>query len=397
MSEEKEALWTRDFLTVCLVATLLRICMQFKSSILPLYVVELGFSKSAAGLTTTAYTMAALFFRPVVGNAIDRLGRKRMLIMGASLVCVTMFPFAFLRALPLMYLLQIVSGIGFSIQSVALSTMTTDLVPEKRLTEGLGYYGLTSTISQAIGPAIALWMAGSFGYNVDFLTAGGICILALAAATLIRYEKKRFQKLKAAPETRKAKEVPRKWWHKIIEPTALVPGLLMMGISFASASVMTFLAAYGQEKGIEGIGAFFTAQAVGLAISRVFAGKIVDVIGKRKSLVSGIACMAAAFLGIHVAKSLAVMLVVAIVYAIGFGLATVVLNTIAVLQTPSHRRGAANATFYLAQDGGIGLGAALFGYIADGIGLLNIYLCAAGICLAVLFFVFPAVRRMGET
>ncbi|MCD8010179.1 MAG: MFS transporter [Lachnospiraceae bacterium] len=398
--EKKQRLWTRDFLIVCVVATLLRICMQFKSSVLPLYVVELGFSKSAAGLTTTAYTLAALVFRPVVGNLIDTQGRKRLLIVGATLVAVTMFPFCFLTALPCMYALQIVSGIGFSIQSVSLSTMTTDLVPEKRLTEGLGYYGLTSTISQAVGPALALWMAGVVGYGIDFAAGGCFCLLALALMPLIRYEKRRIQELQQrAAEAEKTSEPqteerPARWWHRIVEPTALIPSLLMVGVSFASSSVTTFLATYGSEKGIENIGLFFTVQAAGLAVSRAFAGKLTTRFGSKRCLMWGLVGMMVAFVGIRLSPGIYPLLIIGVVYAMGVGLAMVVLNAAAVLNTPAHRRGAANATFYLAQDGGLGLGAALFGVAADAAGTGVIYLLAAILCGVVLLAVKPACARV---
>ena len=114
----------------------------------------------------TVFTISALVLRPVCGNLIDRYGRKSMLLLGILVFSISTAPVGLSQNLYFIYILQVFSGLSFSIQTVALTTIVTDLVPESRLTEGLGYFGLTASITQAIGPSLAAWSEGLAGYNV---------------------------------------------------------------------------------------------------------------------------------------------------------------------------------------------------------------------------------------
>ena len=65
---------TLEFMMACLTSFLARLGLQLRNTASPLYIQDLGFNKSAAGLATTTYTISALFFRPVVGKVIDKFG-----------------------------------------------------------------------------------------------------------------------------------------------------------------------------------------------------------------------------------------------------------------------------------------------------------------------------------
>ena len=56
---------------------------------------------------------------------------------------------------------RIIHGIGFGITSTTIATIVTDIVPEERLLEGIGYAGIAATVSSALGPTMALSIIGA--------------------------------------------------------------------------------------------------------------------------------------------------------------------------------------------------------------------------------------------
>jgi predicted MFS family arabinose efflux permease len=70
------------------------------------------------------------------------------------------------------------------------------------------------------------------------------------------------------------------------------------------------------------------------------------------------------------------------------------LQTLAVQNSPEHRRGSANATFFLAMDSSFGLGAILIGFLATALSYADIYRLSALFALAsMLAFTLSLYRK----
>ena len=124
-------------------------------------------------------------------------------------------------------------------------------------------------------------------------------------------------------------------------------------------------------------------------------GRLSDKFGANKIVLPGMALIITAFLFLSWAKTLAWVLLVACIYGIGYGSVQPVLNALPVKFCPPERRGIGNSTFHIAMDGGYGLGAIIWGGLAEATGISFIFIGAAvsiGIA-AVLYFIllFPKV------
>ena len=58
-------------------------------------------------------------------------------------------------------------------------TIIADIVPQERLNEGIGMFGVTGLIGVAVGPAISEPIIRHFGYDAYFLTISGIAVCLL--------------------------------------------------------------------------------------------------------------------------------------------------------------------------------------------------------------------------
>ncbi len=149
--------------------------------------------------------------------------------------------------------------------TVGGNTLVIVIMPSSRRGEGLGYYGLTNNIAMSIGPMFGLFLhSGGASYTTIFSYALGSCVIGFIAAWTVRTPYK-------APVKR--------------APISLDRFILLKGLPADSPSCCSpflrmttnYVAMYALEIDITAeTGFFFTLMAVGMAVSRLFSGRLVD-------------------------------------------------------------------------------------------------------------------------
>ena len=77
-----EKIWNRDFILLTLSNFFMCITYYALISALPVYLVnELHAGKSQVGLVLAAYTIASVLIRPFSGFALDKFGRRTILLL----------------------------------------------------------------------------------------------------------------------------------------------------------------------------------------------------------------------------------------------------------------------------------------------------------------------------
>ena len=206
-AECDDRLLSKDF--VLLMAILLG--QSFMNSFFvaanPLYIARLGGSTTQAGVITTAYVLAAVAIRPVSGILADRSGRVKQMVAGAVICAVTCALYGFTGMIPLLILIRAANGIGFGAMSTCAGASVADVVPKKRLAEGIGYSGMASTLAQAVAPGIALALipGDAIGeYRTLFILSAGICAGVAVCGCFISYERRKKQSAYSAAAEAKA-------------------------------------------------------------------------------------------------------------------------------------------------------------------------------------------------
>ena len=95
---------------------------------------------ATAGLAASIFVIGALIARLFSGRIMDRVGRKRLLIIGAVLEVAFSALYLAGLGLWLLFALRLLHGIAFGTCSTAIGTIVTALVPDNRKGEGVGYY-----------------------------------------------------------------------------------------------------------------------------------------------------------------------------------------------------------------------------------------------------------------
>lgn len=393
ISTDREKLWTAGFVLICLVAIIQRTSTQMQNTALPLYIQSLGYTKAAAGNCNAAYSMASLLLRPFMGKAVDRIGSKRVLLFGTVLLALTVLGYGMVDTLAAITALRILGGVAFSATTVAVSTVSVQNIAESRMTEGIGYFGLSSALAQSIGPVFALALISD---NDLYWMCFAVIALLLGIATLLALFIK--QQKTTVTAGKPAAHITEKgsFWTSILEPTAVAPSVLSFLVFFSSNAVGTFISTYTKEAAIAGVSEFFVIKALTIAFSRILIKPIEKYLGNEKGLLVAFGLYALNFGLIFAAAGKITLWIAAALFGFGYGLLQTLLNAAAVINTPQSRRGAANATYYMAMDLGLGIGASCWGYIADWLGTRSIYMAAMLVQILAIAAYFVLKKRHGQ-
>lgn len=353
--------------------------------VLPFYLVEtFGAAHGMVGIILSCYTIAALTIRPFSGYMIDRFARKPLYLFAFFIFTSVFAGYILAGTLTIFIMIRVLHGLSFGTVTVAGNTVVIDIMPSSRRGEGLGYYGLSNNIAMAIGPMVGLFLKESNPYETIFLCAMASCAAGFIMATLVKAPKKE-------PVPREPISLDR-----FILVKGLPAGVALLMISIPYGMMSSYIAMYAGEIGItSGTGLFFTMLAAGMAVSRIFSGKLVDK-GKIPLVINFgmyIVCvcffmlsMSAHIIEWHVMTGTAVFFGVALFLGIGFGSMFPAFNTLFVNLAPNSKRGTATSTYLTSWDVGIGIGLLSGGYIAQVSTFDRAYMIGA--CLVIISAVY---------
>ena len=354
--------------------------------VLPFYLSEIfNAGNSTIGIILSCYTVAALCIRPFSGYFLDSFARKPLYLL-AYFIFMTMFAgYIIAGSLVLFILFRIIHGVSFGMVTVGGNTVVIDIMPSSRRGEGLGYYGLSNNIAMAVGPMSGLFLHDAgMSYTTIFCCSLGSCIAGFICASLVKTPYK-------PPVKREPISLDR-----FILLKGIPAGISLLLLSIPYGMTTNYVAMYAKEIGINATtGFFFTFMAVGMAISRIFSGKIVDK-GKITQVISaGLYIVVFSFFLLSACvyiidwNSMACSIIffaVALLLGVGFGIMFPAYNTLFVNLAPNNQRGTATSTYLTSWDVGIGIGMLTGGYIAEVSTFDKAYLFGA--CLTIISMLY---------
>ena len=333
--------------------------------VLPFYLSEVfSAGNSTIGIILSCYTVAALCIRPFSGYFLDSFARKPLYLM-AYFIFMTMFAgYIIAGSLTLFIMFRIIQGVSFGMVTVGGNTVVFDIMPSSRRGEGLGYYGLSNNIAMAVGPMSGLFLHDAgMSFTTIFCCSLGSCMAGFVCASLVKTPYK-------PPVRREPISLDR-----FILLKGIPAGISLLLLSIPYGMTTNYVAMYAKQIGINATtGFFFTFMAIGMAISRIFSGKIVDR-GKITQVISaGLYLVVFSFFLLSACVYLIswnnmvctiVFFSVALLLGVGFGIMFPAYNTLFVNLAPNSQRGTATSTYLTSWDVGIGIGMLTGGYIAE--------------------------------
>lgn len=359
--------------------------------VLPFYLQEVfGADKTSIGAILSCYTIAALCMRPFSGYLLDTFSRKPLYLL-AYFFFTTMFGgYMLAGTLSLFILCRIIHGFSFGMVTVSGNTIVIDIMPSSRRGEGLGYYGLANNIAMSIGPMTGLFLhEAQIGYTFIFSCSLATCIIGFLCAYLVK-----------TPYKASVKREPISL-DRFILLKGIPAGISLLLLSIPYGMTTNYVAMYAKQIGITAsTGFFFTLMAIGMAVSRLFSGKLVDKGKITQVIQSGMYLVSFCFFSLSACGWLInwniplitfFFFAISLFLGIGFGIMFPAYNTLFVNLAPNNQRGTATSTYLTSWDIGIGIGMVVGGYIAEISTFKMAYMFGAILTVIALFYFYGKV------
>src|SRR5699024_7233852 len=176
----------------------------------------------------------------------------------------------FISSFPALLGLRFIQGIGFSIATTAAGSLAVDHIPIKRSGEGLGYFAMSTNLAVVVGPMIGLFVIQSFSFEALFILLSILMICGSLAALFIPGDE--------VLENTSGKQ--RMALSDLFEIKALPVAILACLLAFTSASVLSYLSIYAEQKNLLTFAStFFIVFSISMIVTRPFTGRIFDVKG----------------------------------------------------------------------------------------------------------------------
>ncbi|MFF2880585.1 MFS transporter [Bacillus toyonensis] len=371
-----ERLWTKSFIQMSFAMLFLFTGFYLLVPTLPLFIKEIGGNESQVGLMMGMFTIAAVVIRPIIGGMLDQYGRRSFIIFGLILFGLTMYSYNLASTIVLLAVLRVIHGVTWAVSTTAVGTAITDIIPDSRRGEGMGWYGMAMTIAMAIGPMIGLWIVQYYSFHGLFLLATLLSFMAVILSLIT--------KMPFKPQKEKGKI-------QLFEKSVLSITVVVFFLSFAYGGITTFLPLFASSINVNP-GTFFLVYAIALTIVRPISGKLLDKYGEVFIILPALCITILAIVVLTMANGLTGIIIAATLYGVGFGSAQPALQAAMLTIVDPSKRGVANASFFTAFDLGIGLGAILLGFVSQMFGY-RILFTASSVSAVIALLVFGMFVR----
>ena len=385
-----EHLWNKSFI-FCLLNNLFLFIFYFaQTTILPIYIVnELGGSLSQAGLAMTLFMLSAIAIRPFSGLIIEKFGVKKTLYVSEIMFCLCSVAYIFVDSLLFLLVLRFLHGIWFSIVTTVTVPIANNFISDSRKGEGMGYFLMSVNLGIVLGPLIGLGLIQTISYSA-ISTLLSLSVWVGFAFCLMIPLVAQANKVKVASTPKRKLGL-----YDFVEKKALPVSLMAMMVSFAYASIMSFISTFAESRHMLSYASlFFVVFAISMMSLRPITGKIYDRRGPSVVIYPAIALFALGLIVLSQVQSVIGFMFAAVLIGIGFGSAQPCLQTISIQRSPKDRIALATSTYFCCYDIGIAMGALVLGYVIAGYDYTVAYvLCAVLTLISLVFYKFVVAKQ----
>ena len=356
-----ERLLNRNFFFVAAGNFFLFLSFYALMPLLPFYLTqEYSADGTVVGLVLSCYMVSCILIRPYCGYLLDTMNRRTVYILAYLIFSAVFSAYALCATLWFFIILRIVHGASFGCATVSGGSLVTQVIPRSRLGEGIGYYGLANTISMCIGPLLGLYANNHLSFTIIFLllTATGLIGTGMTLMVTI--------------PPRNPPPVKKITAESLFIKSGVVYSVIQILAYVTYGATTTYIAVFADQNLVGGLGGwYFTCMAIGLALSRPFAGKKVDTGNIASLVICGLALaitVSISLFSLHLFPHYlrpGIFLTTAFIQGGGYGVMHPAFNTIFVRLTDEKHRGAATSMFFTSNDLGIGIGVLAGGIISQ--------------------------------
>jgi MFS family permease len=357
---------------------------------LPLYIEHIGASKQEIGIVMGSFAIGMLLFRPAMGTLADIRGRKIVLLIGMSAGAIAPLGYLFIKTILPLMVIRAFHGISIAAFATAYITLVSDLAPEHRRGEIVGYMSLVSPLGVGIGPAIGGFVQVTIGYTPLFLSSAALCSLGLLCIIPIVNP----------PVIKKPNNSKNDNFLQIlISPRVRIPAIVLLLSGLTLGSLHTFISLFIKSTGVDlNAGLFFTAAAVSSFSCRLFTGKASDQYGRGLFVTISLIAYTLSIICIWQANNSFMFLLGALMEGAASGTLIPMISVLMTDRALPHERGRIFGVSLMGFDIGLAVAGPIFGTFAQTLGYRSMFGLTTGLtAIATIIFLTQSSRNIPES
>jgi MFS family permease len=376
VNSKPDKLWSKDYIFLMIANFLLFFAGCLLLTVLPVYLKQNGVDDFQIGIVAAIFYITSMFMRTLTSKVSARVGRKVLLLLAMSIFACSMVGYYLFAGMSMIIILRLVQGLGFGASSTLYGSTVASTIPNERMGEGMGFFGLGISVAYVLGPCLGAVAISQTYFKWVFLLAAMLVLLSMLLTHFIKAD--HFEPL-AEDQTKGTH-----WLSNVVEPKVIFESVFILLLGLLMGACDTYVVLYAKQMNITNIFLYFIVTTVAEMSTRIFSGKLYDKKGMNILIIPGaiiglIGCIVAAH-----ATNLLMLCIFALLYGASIGIIFPVMEASAMKKVSPERRIAANATFYNFLDVGSGVGPLLFGALAQSTGYSNTFSLSGSIFVVML-------------
>lgn len=357
---------------------------------LPLYIEHIGATKQEIGIVMGSFAIGMLLFRPSMGALADIRGRKIVLLIGMSVAAIAPLGYLFVKSIIPLMIIRAFHGISIAAFATAYIALVSDLAPEHRRGEVVGYMSLVSPLGVGIGPALGGFLQATAGYTPLFLLAaalgclGLLCILPIVNPPLVKN-----------PNNSKNDN----FWQILTSPRVRIPAIVLFLSGVTLGSLHTFISLFIKSTGVDlNAGFFFSAAAISSFSCRLVTGKASDQYGRGLFVTMSLIAYSLAIICVWQANNSFMFLLGALMEGAASGTLIPMISVLMTDRALPHERGKIFGASLMGFDIGLAIAGPIFGTFAETLGYRSMFGLTTGLTvIAMIIFLTQSSRNIPES
>ncbi|OFZ60606.1 MAG: hypothetical protein A3D92_24545 [Bacteroidetes bacterium RIFCSPHIGHO2_02_FULL_44_7] len=311
---------------------------------------ELG-GEDYKGWIFLLFSISAAISRPFSGKLADTIGRKKVMYIGVLIGLLTGISYPLSGTVLVFFAFRFSHGFSAGFLPTGATALVTDLIPENKRGVAMGIWGTFMSVGFGVGNYFANTIFTHLGYAGLYLIAAGFCLLAGIMIFFISETLPNPQKFH--PRLLSVR------FNDIFEPSVRPAAFVMLCATVSTGFIFVTSSDISRYLGIENQGHFFLFYMISTILVRLFAGRLSDVIGRRKSMLIGFGFLILSMTMIATATEWIQYTIAATLFGVSTGINSPTVFAWMADLCPADRRGVGSGTVFIALEFGIIIGAAI--------------------------------------
>jgi MFS family permease len=361
---------------------------------LPWLALEITGSAASAGALVALTSIPGIFFGPILGTLIDRIGRRISGFISEVLTALTILLIPIVHnSIEISFALLVLLALGRAIVSPASSTARKSIIPDVAGPSGLSLERANSiheavfATGFAIGPAVAALFIGLIGpFDVFYVVA----LFSTLSATALFFVRTKESRGDGVSETGSLLQDTILGAKTILKTPAVLLGLsfvMTLAMIYLPTEMVVLPAHFNALDYAEGLGLLISTMAGASVVGALLFEKLQTRFKYSTILKFGFIGLGSSVLLMSLLPPFWVMLILGAVLGFSWGPLMPMLNTVIQRVIPENMRGRVFGIEMTIWGAGPTLTAVVVGIAVDGFGVQPVYFVLAAIVLALSVFV----------